>query len=27
MIAEALPIYWPFAKSQPLFVSRPILWA
>jgi len=27
MIASALPVFWPLAKSQPVFGSRPILWA
>jgi len=24
LIASAQPIFWPFAKSQPLFGSRPM---
>jgi len=27
LIASGQPVFWPFAKSQPLFGSRPILWA
>ena len=27
MIASAQPVFWPFAKSRPLFASRPILCA